>query len=146
MELAQSVGFQQPMMIKASIEEKAQIKKELAMLDILLEPAHLHNGPRLTECVTRLFSVYPFGVRHDKSLMQVKMDTWATALENEPLYAIQLATHKWIRYGKKEPVLAEFLETVRYCKGFEVDKKRKLSKTFLKDQEEIGDYEDKRGA
>lgn len=113
-------------------ETRTAILSEMAVLDVILQPAHVERGAELTVEVTSFLAMYPFGLRNDPGLMQAKVSGWVSELENYPMYAVKKALHWWKRYGEKEPSFAEVLADVKLFCGNEVMQRRELLQNVLR--------------
>jgi hypothetical protein len=93
------------------------------VLDQILQPAR-ERGAELAVEVAKFLSRFPFGLRHDTSLMQAKVDGWCEDLEGYPMYAIKRALGWWRRNGEKEPSFAQVLTDVKLFTGDNVLSRR----------------------
>jgi len=112
-------------------ETRTLVSNELAVLDLVLQPAKLKHGPELVKEVTTFLAMFPFGTRFDALHTQAKIDGWCSGLEDMPMYAIKRALDWWKKYGKREPSFAEVLEDVKLYCGRNVLTRRKLLQEML---------------
>lgn len=130
METASSVGYNPPAMWHLNDEERANVHQQLEVLNHVLTPSYVNKGGKLAEELTRMFAMFPFGLRHDKSHVQIKIDTWCSELEKYPFYAVKIAC-KWnIRRGK-EPSFYEFEKDVKEAVGLNVLERQKNLRKLL---------------
>lgn len=120
-----SVGGNPPKVPTLTAEEASSLASELAVLNLILQPAQAKGGELVAE-VASFLAIWPFGLRHDGSLMQAKVDQWCTELERYPLYAIRRALGWWRRNGTKEPSLSEVLSDVRLFVGSGVMERQRM--------------------
>lgn len=114
----------EPRVGKPALSDIQAAEKELAVLEQILTPSKA-RGDQLVKEIVGLLSIYPFGLRHDQGMNQLRIEEWCDALEGYPLYAIKRAK-KWNVCGsKKEPSLAEFLDDVKLATGRDVVSRRK---------------------
>jgi hypothetical protein len=66
--------------------------------------------------IIRFLSLFPFGLRHDASMIAVKAEAWAEHLERFPLWAIKQA-YEWDKLSDDEPTLGQFTESVKLACG-----------------------------
>lgn len=120
-----SVGGKAPAAPQLTVEEMTTCRSELAIVDLVTRPAHT-KGAELMGDVAKFLSIWPFGLRHDASLMQAKVSEWCTELEGFPLYAIRRALDWWKRHGKEEPSLSSVLDDVKLFVGDGVLERKRL--------------------
>lgn len=127
---AASVGGKAPARPRLSAEEMTCLSSELAVLDQILQPSHM-KGVELATEVAKFLARFPFGLRHDASHMQAKVDGWCEDLEAYPLYAVKRALGYWRRNSDKEPSFAEVLADVKLFTGKNVLTRRRLLQQWM---------------
>lgn len=138
-EVVKSVGGVPPKMPKITDSERQEVQRELAVLEVIMQPSHTKGAQLATE-VTQFFTVFPFGTRTDPAFMQAKVDAWCTELETYPLYAVRRALSWWRRNGTKEPTLSEILEDVRLFVGDRVISRKRLLQKLLSEYGESQEH------
>lgn len=122
---AASVGGNPPGKPLLTEGERQKLNFEMAILEQILTPSHNKTAELAIE-VSSFLSMFSFGLSHDESAKQLKLDGWCTELEHYPLYAIKRALGWWRRNGKKEPSFAEVLDDVKLFIGTNVLARKKL--------------------
>lgn len=76
--------------------------------------------------VAKFLGRFPFGLSHDESAKQLKLDSWCEDLEMYPLYAVKRALGYWRRNSEKEPAFSQVVEDVRLFTGERVLERKRL--------------------
>lgn len=118
-------------MPKLKPETRTCLGSEMAVLDLIMQPAYVKSGHELSTEVASFLAMFPFGLRNDESLMAAKVNGWCSELEQYPMYAVKRALNWWKRYGKKEPSFAEVLADVKLYCGKNVYTRRAILKNLL---------------
>ena len=116
-------------MPKICHSEREAVIMEMDVLKEILSPAG-YKGSELAGAVLSMFSVFPWGTRHDEAHNERKTDMWCSELEYFPLYAVKLAV-KWAVKQKKEPSLGEFIKRVRLEIGDNVLERKRLLESLI---------------
>jgi len=106
-------------------EQRSQVSFELAVLEQILAPSHT-KGAELALEVYKFLARFPFGLSHDESAKQLKLDSWCEDLETYPLYAVKRALGYWRRNSEKEPTFSEVVADVKLFTGDKVLERKRL--------------------
>jgi hypothetical protein len=72
--------------------------------------------------VSKFLARFPFGLSHDESAKQLKLDSWCEDLETYPLYAVKRALGYW----RRKPTFSEVVADVKLFTGDKVLERKRL--------------------